>query len=83
MTHLAGGEVRKIEFNGVAEPPTVYGHVVSEKVLIIRRSEKLFANANTSHENITENEIESIVRDLDRLPASDLYESNKTIMKMV
>jgi type I restriction enzyme R subunit len=30
-----------------------------------------------------ENEIKSIVRDLERLPSSDLYESNKLIVKKV
>lgn len=40
MTHLEGGEVRKTEFNGLAEPPTVYGHAVSEKVLIIEDLKK-------------------------------------------
>jgi type I restriction enzyme R subunit len=34
MTHLVGGEVRKNEFQGVSEPPTQYGHIVTEKVLI-------------------------------------------------
>ncbi|TRX31634.1 type I restriction endonuclease subunit R [Flavobacterium sp. ZT3R18] len=82
MTHLAGGEVRKTEFNGFAEPPTVYGHVVSEKVLIIEDL-KNYLQSQYKTENITENEIDSIIRDLDRLPASDLYETNKTIMKMV
>ncbi|RTY67677.1 type I restriction endonuclease subunit R [Flavobacterium sp. LB2P53] len=82
MTHLAGGEVRKTEFNGFAEPPTVYGHVVSEKVLIIEDLKNYLRNQYMT-ENITENEIDSIIRDLDRLPASDLYETNKTVMKMV
>ena len=82
MTHLAGGEVRKTEFNGLAEPPTVYGHVVSEKVLITEEL-KNYLRSQYQSENITETEIDSIIRDLDRLPASDLYETNKTIMKMV
>ncbi|MNP95912.1 Type I restriction enzyme [compost metagenome] len=82
MRHLAGGEVRKTEFNGLAEPPTVYGHAVSEKVLIIEDL-KNYLHSQYKSENITENEIDSIIRDLDRLPASDLYETNKTIMKMV
>lgn len=34
MIHLAGGEMRNIELDGVSEPPTIYGHVVSEKVLL-------------------------------------------------
>ena len=57
MTHLAGGEVRKIEFNGLSEPPTVYGHAVSEKVLIIEDLKNYLRNQYKS-ENITENEID-------------------------
>ena len=82
MTHLAGGEVRKTEFSGLSEPPMVYGHVVSEKVLLVEDF-KNYLHSQYKTENITENEIDSILRDLDRLPASDLYETNKTIIKMV
>jgi type I restriction enzyme R subunit len=82
MTHVVGGEVRKIEFNGVSEPPTAYGHVVSEKVLVTDDL-RAYLRLHYAAEHITENEIELIVRDLERLPSSDLYESNKTIMKMV
>ncbi|MFC6876906.1 type I restriction endonuclease subunit R [Flavobacterium myungsuense] len=82
MTHVVGGEVRKIEFIGVSEPPTAYGHVVSEKVLVTGDL-RAYLRLHYAAEHITENEIASIVRDLERLPSSDLYESNKTIMKMV
>ncbi|MEN2400623.1 HsdR family type I site-specific deoxyribonuclease [Flavobacterium sp. MC2016-06] len=82
MTHLAGGEVRKIELNGVSESTTIYGHVVTEKVLLTEDF-KNYLRSQYSAENITESEIESIVRSLERLPASDLYESNKTIIKMI
>ena len=82
MTHLAGGEVRKIELEGVYEPATIYGHVVTEKVLLTEDF-KNYLRSQYSTENITESEIESIIRNLERLPASDLYESNKNIMKMV
>jgi len=82
MTHIVGGEVRKIEFKGVAEPSSIYGHIVSEKVLLTDDL-KNYLRFQYASENITENEIESIVRDLERLPSSDLYESNKVIMKRV
>lgn len=82
MTHLVGGEVRKTEFNGLSEPPLVYGHVVSEKVLITEDL-KNYLHSQYKTEKITENEIDSILRDLERLPSSDLYESNKVIMKRV
>lgn len=82
MTYLVGSEVRKVEFKGMAEPQTTYGHIVSEKVLLTDDL-KNYLRSNYASVNISENEIESIVRDLERLPSSDLYESNKAIMKMV
>lgn len=82
MTYLLGSEVRSIEFKGMAEPPSTYGHIVSEKVLLTNDL-KNYLRANYASVNISESEIESIVRDLERLPSSDLYESNKVIMKMV
>ncbi|NRT16014.1 type I restriction enzyme R subunit [Flavobacterium sp. 28A] len=82
MTHLVGAQVRQTEYQGTSEPETVYGHIVSEKVLIIEDL-KAYLRTNYAVEKITENEIDSIVRDLERLPSSDLYETNKVIMKMV
>lgn len=82
MTHLAGGDVRKSELNEVSEPQAIYGHVVSETVLL-KEDFKNYLQSQYTTENITESEIDSIIRSLERLPASDLYESNKTIMKMV
>lgn len=82
MTHLVGGEVRKTEYNGVSEPPAIYGHIVSEQVLLTEDLKNYLRTAYAT-ENITENEIETVLRDLNRFPSSDLYESNKTIMKLV
>ena len=82
MTHLVGAQVRQTEYQGTSEPETVYGHIASENVLIIEDL-KAYLRTNYASENITENEIDSIVRDLERLPSSDLYETNKVIMKMV
>jgi type I restriction enzyme R subunit len=82
MTHLVGGEVRKNEFQGVSEPPTQYGHIVTEKVLI-DSDLKNYLKSNYAKDNITDSEVNSIIRDLERLPSSDLYESNKVFMKMV
>jgi len=42
-----------------------------------------FLARNYSVEGITENEIKSIILQLKSLPSSDLYESNKTFMKML
>lgn len=82
INHSLGGAVRKSEFRGVQEPPPVYGHIATEKV-ILEDDFRHFLKSNYTAENITENEIQSIIRDLERLPASDLYESNKSFMKMV
>lgn len=82
MTHLVGGEVRKNEFQGVSEPPTQYGHIVTEKVLI-DADLKNYLKSNYAKDNITDSEVNSIIRDLERLPSSDLYESNKVFMKMI
>ena len=82
MTHLVGGEVRKNEFQGVSEPPTQYGHIVTEKVLI-DADLRNYLKSNYAKDYITDAEVDSIIRDLERLPSSDLYESNKTFMKMV
>lgn len=82
MTHLVGGEVRKNEFQGVEEPPTTYGHIATEKVLI-ETDLRNYLKSNYAKDNITDAEVDSIIRDLERLPSSDLYESNKVFMKMV
>jgi type I restriction enzyme R subunit len=82
ITHLGGAAIRKQEFAGVSEPPTVYGYLVSEQVLI-PADLKEYLRTQYQENDISEGEIESIVRNLERLPSSDLYETNKTIMKMV
>ena len=82
MTHLVGGEVRKNEFQGVEEPPTTYGHIATEKVLI-ETDLRNYLKSNYAKDNITDAEVDSIIRDLERLPSSDIYESNKVFMKMV
>jgi hypothetical protein len=53
-----------------------------DEVLIIDDL-KAFLQAQYKAQNITPNEIDGIVKDLQKLPASDLYETNKTIMHWV
>ena len=60
MTHLVGAQVRQTEYQGTSEPETVYGHIASENVLIIEDL-KAYLRTNYASENITENEIDSIV----------------------
>ena len=79
MQYVPGNAARNLSFEGVNEPPMQYDHVVSEQVLL---KEDLYAYllAQYATEGITRSEIDIIVRELDSLPASDLYESNKKFM---
>ncbi len=55
----------------------------SPEEVLIKEDLKLFLRNRYNAEEISELEIEGIIRELERLPASDLYESNKAIMKMI
>jgi type I restriction enzyme R subunit len=79
MVHLIGNEIRKVEYNGLSEPPTLYGHITSEKVLI-DADIIAYLKSQYASENITDSEIQMIIREFENLPASDLYDSNKTFM---
>jgi type I restriction enzyme R subunit len=79
MVHQVGNDIRKVEFNGVSEPPTLYGHITSEKVLI-DADIIAYLKSQYATENITDSEIQMIIREFEKLPASDLYDSNKTFM---
>ncbi len=74
--YLTGNEVR--DQYGVQQPEVKYGHKVSGEVLI-RQDLEDFLHKQYKADNITSQEIERIIRDLENLPASDLYETNKTI----
>ncbi|WP_394530780.1 type I restriction endonuclease subunit R [Priestia aryabhattai] len=60
----------------------MYIHKEMDDVLL-REDIKMFLLARYSDDNITENEIDSIIRQMEVLPSSDLYNSNKAIMKMI
>lgn len=51
--------------------------------VLIKSDLKNFLAARYQTDSITESEIESIIHKLEYLPASDLYDTNKTIMKFV
>lgn len=74
--YLHGDQVRMAY--GVQEPEAKYGHQVSEEVLI-RADLEAFLRQQYATDHITEAEVQRIIRELENLPASDLYESNKTI----
>lgn len=66
-----------------------YPHVLGEQIqrtpdqVIIKEDLRSFLLQHYAQENITESEVEGIIRELQKLPASDLYESNKAIMKHI
>ncbi len=66
-----------------------YPHVVGEQVerseeeVLIKADLKSYLASKYQEESITSNEIQSVIRDLDKLPASDLYDTNKAILKKV
>ncbi|PIE92126.1 type I restriction endonuclease [Bacillus fungorum] len=51
--------------------------------VLLRNDMRVFLRARYSNVGITENEIESIIRQMEALPSSALYDSNKTIIKMI
>ncbi|MDR9375187.1 MAG: type I restriction endonuclease subunit R, partial [Schleiferiaceae bacterium] len=75
-----GSELRQAQ--GVAEEQSAYGHRASEAVLI-REELAGFLHRRYRADNITAAEVERIIRDLENLPAYDLYASNKAFMKKV
>ena len=82
MQHVLGNDLRKAEVKGntVEESRANYGYIATEKVLI-EEDLRAFLSTQYHTEGITVSEIEGIIRELEQLPASDLYESNKVFMK--
>ncbi len=66
-----------------------YPHVLGAQIVrsadevLIQEDLKTFLLQQYAKENITESEVTGIIRELLKLPASDLYESNKAFMKWV
>lgn len=74
-----------IELLGEEKYPHVLGQDIireSDEVLI-KEDLKSYLTQQYASENITAGEIDSVIRRLDVLSSSDLYESNRAIMKMV
>lgn len=74
-----------IELLGQENIPHTHGENITRKPESVLLTDDLreFLAAKYQADNITSNEINSIIRKLDAFSASDLYESNKSIMKMV
>ncbi|MEJ1336733.1 MAG: type I restriction endonuclease subunit R [Candidatus Sedimenticola sp. (ex Thyasira tokunagai)] len=51
--------------------------------VLIKDDLRTFLGKQYAKDDITKDEIESVINRLDRLPAADLYDSNKTIHKLV
>ncbi|MDA2323952.1 type I restriction endonuclease subunit R [Bacillus cereus group sp. Bc177] len=59
-------------------------HIYREMTdVLLRNDMRVFLRERYSNVEITENEIESIIRQMEALPSSALYDSNKTIIKMI
>lgn len=63
----------------------VLGNTIArqQNEVLIKADIKNFLQKHYKNENLTDNEIKSIIRKLEVFSASDLYESNKQIMKLV
>jgi type I restriction enzyme R subunit len=79
--YTPGPQIRIETENVVVEPRGIYSSASSE--VLIKSDLKAFLLNQYQDEEITEEEVTTIIRDLEKLPASDLYESNKTIMKKI
>ncbi len=80
MKYFSGEKVKNTEAV-LAEPKGSYA--IKDSEVLIKSDLKAFLRNQYKIDGITENEVNFIIRDLEKLPASDLYESNKVIMKKV
>jgi type I restriction enzyme R subunit len=79
--YAPGAQIRIENENVVVEPKGTYSSANSE--VLIKSDLKTFLFKQYQGDEITEDEVNTIIRDLEKLPASDLYESNKAIMKKI
>ncbi len=65
--------------------PHCHGETIHKEMsdVLLRYDLKQFLRNQYSADGITDNEIDSIIRQLELYPSSDLYGSNKSIMKLV
>jgi type I restriction enzyme, R subunit len=65
-------------------PHVLGGDIVrSEKEVLIKEDLKTFLLKQYRADNLTESEVDKIIRQLEAYSSSDLYESNKSIMKLL
>jgi type I restriction enzyme R subunit len=74
-----------IELFKAEEIPHFHGDTIHKEMadVLLRDDLKGFLLSQYEEDEITESEIESIIRTLDLFPSTDLYGSNKAILKMV
>ena len=74
--------IELLEIEGI---PHQFGQTIvrTPEEVLIKADLKEFLLQQYQNEEITVSEVESIIRDLEKYPASDLYDSNKAIMKLV
>jgi len=74
-----------IELLGKEGYPHSFGEQVERTTedVLIKSDLREFLAERYKNDSITVNEIESIIQKLEYLPASDLYDTNKAIMKLL
>ena len=74
-----------IELLAKEEIPHLFGQAIqrSPEEVLIKKDLHEFLLSQYKTEGITSAEVDSIIRDLERFPSSDLYDSNKAIMKLI
>ena len=74
-----------MELLGSEETPHVSGESIvrAPDEVLIKEDLKAFLSKKYEGNQITASEIDAIILQLESYPASDLYESNKSIMKLV
>ncbi|CAM1340159.1 type I restriction endonuclease subunit R [Tenacibaculum aestuarii] len=74
-----------IELLGKENYPHVLGTIIvrDKMEVLIKEDIEEFLSTRYASDNITASEIQSIIRQLENYSSSDLYESNKAIMKLV
>ncbi|MDX9913506.1 MAG: type I restriction endonuclease subunit R [Candidatus Moranbacteria bacterium] len=74
-----------IELFEAEQIPHCHGETIHKEMsdVLLRDELKQFLHSQYSADGITDNEIDSIIRQLEMYPSSDLYGSNRAIMKLV
>ena len=74
-----------IELFSEVDIPHYHGENIHKEIsdVLLRDDLRTFLRNRYSGEGITENEIESIIRKLELFPSSDLYGSNKAIIRLI